>query len=193
MTQVVSTCGLAGRARWRLTDRVHRQGVVLLLAGGLVACAGPGEEPVPPRAPAVEAPAAGTVTRPAAVVERVSPVLAVESIDAVIPFWEALGFTIVDESRTDGQVDYIAFGKDGLSIHYHTLRLVERNIAGGGRELADSTSFVYIAVDDLDAVIERLGGAEVVVPRRRTEWGADEIYVREPGGHIVAFASFGRN
>jgi uncharacterized glyoxalase superfamily protein PhnB len=52
---------------------------------------------------------------------------------------------------------------------------------------------VYLAVDDLDAIIERLGGAEIVIPRRQTSWGADEIYVRDPAGHIIGFASFGGN
>jgi hypothetical protein len=29
---------------------------------------------------------------------------------------------------------------------------------------------------------------EVVVPRRQTFYGMDEIGVREPGGHVVMFA-----
>ena len=36
--------------------------------------------------------------------------------------------------------------------------------------------------------IERaVKGAEVVVPRRKTFYGADEIGVREPGGNAVIF------
>lgn len=194
MTERAATCRLAGQAGWRPVARVRRQGLALVLAGGLAACAGPGEEPAPPRTAAgAPPPAAGVVTRSPAAVERVTPVLAVESIDAVVPFWEALGFQAINPAHIDGRLVYMAFAKDGLEIHYQTAGLIERSIAGGGGQLAGSTSFVYIAVDDLDAVIERLGATEVVVPRRRTEWGADEIYVREPGGHIVAFASFGGN
>jgi hypothetical protein len=35
---------------------------------------------------------------------------------------------------------------------------------------------------------ERLGFAKVVVPRRQTFYGADEIGVREPGGNVVLLA-----
>jgi hypothetical protein len=30
----------------------------------------------------------------------------------------------------------------------------------------------------------------VVVPRRVAPYGAHEVFVREPGGHIVGFAAF---
>lgn len=34
-------------------------------------------------------------------------------------------------------------------------------------------------------------GFEVVVPRRSTFYGAEEVFVREPGGNVVGFAEFG--
>ena len=48
---------------------------------------------------------------------------------------------------------------------------------------------VYLEVDDLDAIERSLGDAPRVVPRRKTSYGADEIWVREPGGHIVGLAA----
>jgi hypothetical protein len=35
-----------------------------------------------------------------------------------------------------------------------------------------------------------MAGADIVVPRRSTFYGADEVFAREPGGHIVGFAEF---
>jgi hypothetical protein len=47
-----------------------------------------------------------------------------------------------------------------------------------------------VEVDDLDTVIAALGdGAEVVVPRRRTFYGMDELFVRAPCGTLVGFAA----
>lgn len=37
-------------------------------------------------------------------------------------------------------------------------------------------------------IIKRLEGANVVVPVRKTSYGAREIGVREPGGNVVVFA-----
>jgi hypothetical protein len=44
----------------------------------------------------------------------------------------------------------------------------------------DALGFVALARD----------GVEIAVPRRRTPYGADEIYVRTVGGHIIGFAAF---
>jgi len=40
----------------------------------------------------------------------------------------------------------------------------------------------------VEAIARDLRGADVVVPRRTTFYGADEIGVRVPGGHVVVFA-----
>jgi len=56
--------------------------------------------------------------------------------------------------------------------------------------LADmpSCTALYIEVDDLDAVLKQLGEAPVVIERRKTFYGADELGVREPGGNVVTFS-----
>ena len=49
-------------------------------------------------------------------------------------------------------------------------------------------SALYLEVDDLDAITKQVKGAPVVVPRRTTSYGAQELWVREPGGNVIAFA-----
>jgi len=123
--------------------------------------------------------------------ERLTPILVVDSVEPVAPFWEALGFRATSPSRVDGKLVFMAFVKEGYSIHYTTVARIEHDIPGTGEMLAGSTSLLYLTVDDLDTVIAALGDAEVLIPRRRTPWGADEIYVKGPGGHIIGFAKFG--
>jgi uncharacterized glyoxalase superfamily protein PhnB len=125
--------------------------------------------------------------------QRLTPVLAVDEIEPVVPFWEALGFEATSQNRADGKLIFMAFEKDGYQVHYQTVSRIERDIPGLAEVLSGSTSMLYLAVEDLDAVIEALGDAEVVLPRRQTRWGADEIYVKEPGGHLIGFAEFGRD
>jgi len=49
---------------------------------------------------------------------------------------------------------------------------------------------LFVEVEALDPVIEALGqDADVVVPRRRTFYGMDEIFVRAPCGTLVGFAA----
>ncbi len=128
-----------------------------------------------------------------ATLERLTPILVVDSIELTVPFWEALGFRATSPARVDGKLTFIAFVKEGYSIHYQTLAFIEENIPGATEMLSGNTTLLYLAFDDLDTVIAALGDAEVVIPRRKTPWGADEIYVKEPGGNIIGFAKFGRN
>ena len=137
-------------------------------------------------------------TRPAAppqgaTLQRLTPILVVDSIEPVVPFWEALGFRATNPNRVDGTLTFIAFVKEGYDIHYQTLARIERDIPEATEMLTGNTTLLYLSVDDLDAVIAALGDAEVVIPRRNTRWGADEIYVKEPGGNLIGFATFGRD
>jgi len=166
----------------------------LLLASVCLACgdatvesSSPSQEAAPPAA----VPAAAEPSAPLAVVQRLTPVLAVESIEPSVPFWEALGFTATNPSYTDGELIFMEFVKDGFQVHYQTLERIESNTPAAAESLRRGAAMVYVTVDQLDGIVERLGEAEVVIPRQRTAWGSDEIYVREPGGHIIGFAAFG--
>jgi hypothetical protein len=50
---------------------------------------------------------------------------------------------------------------------------------------------LYIDVDSIDDIIERLDDVDILIPKRTTFYGATEIFVRAPGGHIVGFAQQG--
>ena len=47
---------------------------------------------------------------------------------------------------------------------------------------------LFLEITDLDAVITLLGTTPVLVPRRKTFYGMEEVAVREPGGNAVVFA-----
>jgi hypothetical protein len=55
--------------------------------------------------------------------------------------------------------------------------------------LAGSTTTLFIEVEALDPVIAALAGSDVVVPRRTTFYGMDEIWVMAPCGTLVGFAA----
>ncbi len=136
--------------------------------------------------------AAPAVAQPQARLLRLTPLLSTEAIEPVIPFWSALGWESLNPLRVDGKLAFIAFRKDGQEIHYQTVEYIDTQIPGASTMLADNIALLYLTVDDLDQVVRALGAdAEVVIPRRQTPWGADEIYVKEPGGNLVGFAQFG--
>jgi hypothetical protein len=121
---------------------------------------------------------------------RITPVLFVEAIEPVLPFWvERLGFTVTAEVPEGDRLGFVILQREGVEIMYQT----RESVRGDVPPLADAPlrgSFLFIQVDDLNDVERRLDGVERVVPRRTTFYGADEIIVREPAGNAVTFAHF---
>ena len=48
---------------------------------------------------------------------------------------------------------------------------------------------LYIEVDDFADARNRVQGAEVLVPERVAFYGMREIFVRDPGRHVIGFAA----
>jgi uncharacterized glyoxalase superfamily protein PhnB len=74
---------------------------------------------------------------------------------------------------------------------YQTWASAAADIAGATQRTTGLSAALYVEVENLDDVERTLRGAEVVHPRRKTFYGATEIFVREPGGHVVGFAQMG--
>jgi uncharacterized glyoxalase superfamily protein PhnB len=118
---------------------------------------------------------------------KLSPVLVVDAIEPCLPFWvDRLGFTRIAEVPDGDRLGFVILQKDGVEVMYQSRESVRKDIPA----LADGPAGganLYIDVADVAAVERAVKGAEVVVPRRTTFYGADEIGVREPGGNAVIF------
>ena len=121
--------------------------------------------------------------------KKCTPILHVEAVEPCLPFWtERLGYAVTAQVPDGEKIGFAILAKDGTEIMYQSTR-----------SLQNDTSVVpplkgtmlFIEVDDVDAVEKALQGAEIAVPRRKTFYGADEIFAREPGGNLVGFAQFG--
>lgn len=120
---------------------------------------------------------------------KLSPVLVVDAIEAALPFWcERLGFTVsVTVPLQEGPALGFAILHHGpVEVMLQTRASVQGDAPKLGAE--PNRAFLYLDVDDVAAVERALQGCEIVVPRRRTFYGADEIGARAPGGHVVMFA-----
>jgi len=118
---------------------------------------------------------------------KLSPVLIVEAVEPCLPFWtERLGFAKVVEVPQGDRLGFVILAKDGVEVMYQSRDSIRNDIPA----LADTPpgATLYIEVSDIAAVERAIEGVEVVVPRRQTFYGADEIGVREPGGNVVLFA-----
>jgi hypothetical protein len=120
-------------------------------------------------------------------IKKITPLLYVEAIEPVLSFWEQVGFQKTVEVPHGDQLGFVILQNGALEIMYQTRESVRADIP----PLADSPmrgSFLFIEVEDLDAIERALREVTPVVPRRKTFYGADELIVREPAGNTITFA-----
>ena len=123
-------------------------------------------------------------------VKRITPVLLVKEIEPLIPFWvEALGFTRAVEVPDGNKIGFIIFQKGSVEVMYQTYASVEKDAPPSmGAEARKGPTYLYMEVDNLDAVLAAMKQARLVMPVRTAFYGMKEFAVQDPGGHFVTFA-----
>lgn len=124
---------------------------------------------------------------PDSTMKKLTPILVVDAIEPALGFWvEGLGFQVTTEVPAGDALGFVILEREGIEVMLQT-RVSARE---GDANLADSlgTTCLYAEVEDLREVRGRLGDVEVVVPEHRTFYGATEIYLRAPGGHVLGLA-----
>ncbi len=121
---------------------------------------------------------------------KLSPVLVVDAIEPALPFWvERLGFELgpaVPLAEGRPELGFAILNHGSVEVMLQTRASIQQDVpalASGPHRAS-----LYIEVGDVAAIERALAGCEIVVPRRKTFYGADEIGVRAPGGHTVLFA-----
>jgi len=127
--------------------------------------------------------------------KRATPIIVVDRIEPCLPFWtDALGFEITATVPHEDALGFAMLNGGDVQLMYQSRASVEADLGASGApaglaaELSGSTTTLFAEVDDLDAVISAIGDLEVVVPRRQTFYGMDEIFVRAPCGTLLGLA-----
>jgi hypothetical protein len=121
-------------------------------------------------------------------VKRITPVLFVKDIEPVLPFWvEKLGFAKTIEVPLGNRIGFAALQKGQTEIMYQSYASVAEDMPLIA-EIHKGPTFLYIEVDNLDAVLNALKDSKIVQPERTAFYGMREVAYQEPGGHYVTFA-----
>ena len=122
--------------------------------------------------------------------KKLTPILTVEAIEPSLPFWvDALGFTKTVDVPHGEALGFAILEKDGYEVMLQSIASMTADIPvtvppPGG-------SILFLEIEDLSAIEKAVADYELLVSRRETFYGAEEIFVREPGGNVVGFAQFG--
>jgi Glyoxalase/Bleomycin resistance protein/Dioxygenase superfamily len=121
-------------------------------------------------------------------VKRITPVLFVKEIEPVLPFWvDKLGFTKTIEVPHGTKIGFVALQKGSTEVMYQSYASLEDDMPLIA-ETRKGPTFLYIEVDNLDAVLTALKDSKIVQPERTAFYGMREVGFQEPGGHYVTFA-----
>ncbi|MGH9736602.1 MAG: VOC family protein [Candidatus Acidiferrales bacterium] len=123
-------------------------------------------------------------------VKKITPVLLVDSIEPLLPFWiNRLGFEKTIEVPGENGLAFVVFQKGNVEVMYQTYASVEHDSPA---EMADSArkgpTYLYLEVDNLDSVLSAMKDAKNVMPERTAFYGMREFAVQDPGGHFITFA-----
>jgi uncharacterized glyoxalase superfamily protein PhnB len=126
-------------------------------------------------------------------IKRITPVLYVDKIEPCIPFWvERLGFEKTVEVPDGDSLGFVMLNKGSLEIMYQSFASAEKDAAAIAKEISGGRTFLYVEVDNFEKVIAAMQGANVVLPKRTTFYGATEIGVKDPAGHMIVFAEMAK-
>ena len=128
----------------------------------------------------------------ARIVNKLTPVLLVPEIEPCLRFWvERLGFEKTVEVPEGDRLGFVILQKGGVELMYQSYASVAKDAPPAMQGLSKGPTYLYVEVVDLEQVIAAVDGMEVVMPVRTTFYGAKEIAVKDPAGHIVIFAQLG--
>jgi uncharacterized glyoxalase superfamily protein PhnB len=124
-------------------------------------------------------------------VKKLTPILFVERIEPVLPFWtEHLGFVKIVEVPDGERLAFVILQQGSAEVMYQSYASVEKDLPAIAGEARKGPSFLYLEVDELESIKAALQGIETYLPERTTFYGAREIGVRDPAGHLVTFSCF---
>lgn len=122
-------------------------------------------------------------------VKKLTPVLFVEKIEPVLPFWtQHLGFIKTVEVPEGNHLGFVILQQGTVEVMYQSYSSVEKDMPAISPDVRKGPTFLYIEVENLDALKPALQSLDVYMPERNTFYGAREIGVRDPAGHFLTFA-----
>lgn len=137
-----------------------------------------------------QGPKAGEKAKPMTI-KRITPVLFAEDIDPCVKFWvERMGFQKTAEVPDGNKLAFAMLQKGTVELMYQTYASAEKDVPAVSQLIRKGPTFLYVEVESLDDTIAAIKGAEIAVPVRTTFYGAKEIGVKDPAGHLVTFAEF---
>jgi hypothetical protein len=124
--------------------------------------------------------------------KKITTLLVVDQIEACLPSWQALGYSLTVRVPETGKLDFAIL--KGPSSGAAELMLQTRASLGEDLPLVAKKKpafLLYADVDSLEPARRALPEAKVLVEERTTFYGATESWLELPGGTILGLSQHG--
>ncbi len=127
-------------------------------------------------------------------VKKITPVLFVHEIEPCVQFWvERFGFAKTAEVPDGDKLAFAMLQKGNAELMYQSYASADKDVGTTiSQVVRKGPTFLYVEVDNLEETIKAVKGSDVVMPKRTTFYGSTEIGIKDPAGHYVTFAEFGK-
>src|SRR5215475_2135295 len=114
-------------------------------------------------------------------VKKLTPVLFVEKIEPVLPFWtEHLGFIKTVEVPEGDHLGFVILQQGTTEVMYQTYASADKDLPAVAADIRKGPTFLYIEVDNLNVLKPALASTDVYMPERTTFYGSREIGIKDP-------------
>jgi len=122
-------------------------------------------------------------------INKITPILNVTSIEENLEFWEKnLGYeATVKVPGADNKIGFVILVKGESEIMLQTTKSIEEDFHVAP-EIAKAQVLLYADVDSIEAIEKSLQSENIIVPRRKTFYGALEVWAKDTSGKIIGFA-----
>lgn len=130
---------------------------------------------------------------PAIDCRRLTPVLVVNAIEPVLPFWAKLGAVPTIEVPHGEALGFAQLSLGATEVMYQTVASVAGEFTPATLGLIGPlprVTSLFVEVASLADVEARLAGERVFQPRRQTFYGSRETGFLDPAGNPILFAQF---
>jgi uncharacterized glyoxalase superfamily protein PhnB len=132
-------------------------------------------------------------TQASLTVSKMTTNLYTDDVAACVRFWvDRLHFEKTMEVPEGRNLAFAALKKGNLELMYGSYSSLNKD-AVTARAYHRGTSFLFLEVEDVDSVFAAMTGAAIVSPIHLTPYGATEFTVKDPAGHLITFAQFGKS
>lgn len=123
-------------------------------------------------------------------VKKITPVLYVKEVEPCVDFWtKRMGFQKTVEVPEGNRLGFAIVQKGNVELMYQSFASAEKDVpAALAKDISGQRTFLYVEVEKLDNVLVALKGVNIVLPVRTTFYGAKEVGVKDPAGHMIVFA-----